>query len=365
MSTDMADRQYTERRRREATRWFVTLQQDDLSAQTLTRWKRWESVPENREAFDAVERVWQLAGELSPMPEPAAHERAADHYDGSMAVRSWQTHQVATARFRPRVMGLAAAILLTVAALPWLILQYVGTASSGGHHMSAETNVAEHKELVLEDGTRLHLGAQTRVTTHFTKHARTVTLHRGEALFEVAKDRTRPFRVDAGRGNITAVGTAFGVSRADPNETLVTVREGVVEIVTRWHESVRSSDDISQPIVLRAGEQLHISGRGAPAITRVDVQNALSWVGGWLVFDTETVAQAVHQFNVRNQLQIAIMDSALGQQPVRGMFKIDDPAGFAAFLQRNRAATVISPPGGPLLLVSYQENTARDPKRTK
>lgn len=30
----------------------------------LKRWKKWEAIPENREAFDAVGRVWHVAEEI-------------------------------------------------------------------------------------------------------------------------------------------------------------------------------------------------------------------------------------------------------------------------------------------------------------
>jgi transmembrane sensor len=344
-----------ELRREEATRWFVALQHAELlSARMLKSWKQWESIPENRAAFDAVERAWRLADALPPAPEPTPQERATDHYDGSTSVLSWQFMHVTRAprhRLLAGALGLAAAIVAAVVGLQWLVPEYVGAGSSAGH-LYVATDVAEHKELLLEDGTRIHLGAQTLVTTSFTEYARTVVLHRGEALFEVAKDRRRPFWVETDRAIARAVGTAFAVSRVDPDRTVVTVKEGVVAVARKTDRTLVTG---SGSVTLRAGEQVGISEALPLAVVKVDLQKALAWVEGWLQFDVETVAEAAHEFNLRNQVKIKILNPAVGQRPVRGTFEAAHPAAFAAYLQRRRVASVVNDTHGSLLLEPYRE----------
>src|SRR5262249_46468625 len=61
--------------------------------------------------------------------------------------------------------------------------------------------------------------------------SRALTLLRGEAFFQVAKNRAWPFIVRAGTTQVTAVGTAFNVRMSD-NRTVVAVTEGRVEVAT-------------------------------------------------------------------------------------------------------------------------------------
>src|SRR5277367_3464541 len=57
----------------------------------------------------------------------------------------------------------------------------------------------------LPDGSMLHLNTDTAVTVHYSSTERLLTLDRGEALFEVAHEDRRAFRVLAGTINAVAV----------------------------------------------------------------------------------------------------------------------------------------------------------------
>ena len=71
----------------------------------------------------------------------------------------------------------------------------------------------------------LNTGGQ--LVVDYGAQARRVLLERGEAYFEVAEDRARPFTVDLGLRSVTAVGTAFNV-RKDPERFQVAVTDGAV-----------------------------------------------------------------------------------------------------------------------------------------
>ncbi len=67
----------------------------------------------------------------------------------------------------------------------------------------------------LPDGSELHLNTDSSVTVRYTRSERVVEIARGQALFTVARDDPRRFRVAAGEVNIVAVGTQFDTYR-DP-----------------------------------------------------------------------------------------------------------------------------------------------------
>lgn len=313
-----------QRRREEAARWFVTLQHTEPTPRVLRSWRKWEAVPENREAFNAVERVWKLTEAAQPSPKPSLQDPVDDEYDGAQSVHSWITARSRSARaprqrlFTPN-LRLAAATAAAVAGLNWVVSAYLGATTPDSRQISAETGVAEHKELTLEDGTRIYLGARTLVTTSFTPHTRNVVLHRGEALFEVAKDRSRPFLVDAGRGNITAVGTAFNVRRRADDQVIVTVTEGTVvvsptptvEESTRRHVADEKRGNPVQRVT--RGKEIIFDPQGKLGPVRVAEANISAiWREGRLTYRSEPLRHVIEDINRYSPRQVIITDIAAG-----------------------------------------------------
>lgn len=135
----------------------------------------------------------------------------------------------------------------------------------------------------------------------------------------------------------------------DLDRTVVTVKEGVVAVVRHRAEADQAAAAIDS-VTLRVGEQVQISDALPMAVVAIDVSKELAWVEGWLVFDQETVAQAARAFNLRNRVQIKVMNPTLAEHQVRGRFRTADPTAFTDFLQRQRAAAVVIENDGTLLL---------------
>ncbi|WP_426327467.1 FecR family protein [Pedobacter sp. R-06] len=81
------------------------------------------------------------------------------------------------------------------------------------------TKSGERKKIKLQDGTSVLLNAKSSlsVTKGFNDQCREVTLT-GEAFFDVAHDKNKPFKVHTADFNINVLGTAFNV-KAYPDET--------------------------------------------------------------------------------------------------------------------------------------------------
>src|SRR5690606_37574017 len=92
------------------------------------------------------------------------------------------------------------------------------------------TRLGELKVAPLADGSVMTLNTASRVVVDFTETRRVVRLLEGESLFDVAKDASRPFLVEAGGTEVRAVGTSFTVRRLGDAPVQVLVREGVVEV---------------------------------------------------------------------------------------------------------------------------------------
>lgn len=172
-----------------------------------------------------------------------------------------------------RPLTAAAAVVLLVAGI-WTLLHKPAPATqvareqhqvqpavmedngaSWQEHFNTTTAI---RKLVLPDGTIVLLspGAMIRYQSRFSSNKRHIIL-KGNAQFDVAKDKYRPFTVFAGNISTTALGTSFRV-RSSNDSVLVQLLTGKV-VVRPLHESaaVRAKD-----VYLLPGQQLQYSTSG-------------------------------------------------------------------------------------------------------
>lgn len=194
-----------------------------------------------------------------------------------------------------------------------------------------DTQASEWRNVTLNDGSHVSVGPHTQLRDRFGERQRLLSLARGEALFQVAKDPSRPFIVDAGYAVVRATGTRFAVSRRE-RDVIVTVEEGTV--------LVSDGAGRSGALALSAADQVTVSSAWPPAVRHVNAARELAWSNRLLVFEDETVAAAAAEFNRRNRVQIAV-DPELGSKQVRGIFHADDPASFAESIALAKKGAVV------------------------
>src|SRR5262249_14209034 len=81
----------------------------------------------------------------------------------------------------------------------------------------------------LEDGSQVTPNSDTALETFFTATERRILLKSGQAYFEVAKERNRPFSVEVNGRQVIALGTAFDI-RVQPTGAQVTITEGAARV---------------------------------------------------------------------------------------------------------------------------------------
>ncbi len=227
---------------------------------------------------------------------------------------------------RRRVLA-AAAALVVAGFIAWL-------GSSPAAWSAYETGVGGHQEIALTDGSTVDLNTNTELSTRISGSRREIILTRGEALFHVAHDTSRPFFVTAGGTVVRAVGTAFSVRIRAPGHVEVLVSEGQVAV------GVSGTPD---PTLLAMAPRVSANqsatvGRDTVAVRALasrEIARRLSWTAGRLSFQGETLEEAVAEFNRYNQRQIAIADPAIRQERVGGTFRVNDPDSFVAALRRS------------------------------
>jgi transmembrane sensor len=312
-----------------AAEWFARLQDPAIPLEAVSEWQSWMSAdPRHARAFRSLEDLWQDFGEI---PDPLPSERAAlaaDRYDASVPVGEWRV-----AKPRPRAPVWAAAASVSLIALALALLR---PWSVGGELI--ETRVGENKTLTLGDGTAVSLGGRTALRVSLSDDERRLTLVRGEAFFDVAKDSSRPFVVRAGAATVTAVGTQFNVRRND-DRTVVSVVEGKV-LVQRAPSAIRAiwpaAPDVERGVEpLGAGIRATVSGESSqpPSAEPAEMADATAWRSGKLAFESEQLRYVVEDVNRYAAKPIEIEDERIGELLVTGTVRGDGVAAWLASLE--------------------------------
>ncbi|MDY0986144.1 DUF4974 domain-containing protein [Flavobacterium sp. CFBP9031] len=141
--------------------------------------------------------------------------------------------------------------------------------------------------IVLADGTKVFLNAVSSIKypTQFNGDQRIVELE-GEAYFEVAKNKSKPFLVKSANQTIEVLGTHFNV-HAYNNESVVktTLLEGSVAVSSK-----------NQKAILKPGQQSDISESSSKiAVKEVDTEAAIAWKNGRFKFDNADLKSVMKQ----------------------------------------------------------------------
>lgn len=133
--------------------------------------------------------------------------------------------------------------------------------------------------LTLQDGSKviLNSGSSLRYIKNFESHQRVLELQ-GEAFFEVAKDKNRPFRVKTGPVTTTALGTSFNIKAFENEPIAISLLTGLVEVDFE-SEATRKRE-------LEPGEGLQVDlDRDQVKIVNFDEERVLAWTKKTIVFD--------------------------------------------------------------------------------
>ena len=207
---------------------------------------------------------------------PCADERYSA--GNSLARLMTRIHADAVNKARPernytkayRIWLAAASLMIVFLTSGWL-----ATALRPAPEMLIRNNAWEKVEnLTLADGTQLTLnrGAQLIYPEKFAGRTREIFLS-GEAYFDVAEDG-RPFQVITSQGEVTVLGTAFGISSYMDKAEYTTLVRGCVRYTSHTKKSV----------ILSPGEQAILERSGELISRKVEVEEYVGWKDGVFVF---------------------------------------------------------------------------------
>jgi len=227
------------------------------------------------------------------------------------------------------------------AAAAGLGLLAVGAGLSALQWQKFDTRLGEQRILQLTDGSVVRLNARSRLEVRMSRHERDLRLT-GEALFKVAPDVQRPFRVYTDSATVQAVGTQFNVDEQRDGTTLVSVVEGKVEVSSPVQSGMipqliqaRNKPKGSTPQPLSTGEQARVARAGRIERASIpDVSAATAWQDRKLIFKHTALEQIVDEFNRYNSIQLRLQDVPQGQFFYSGIFDADNPRALALLLAK-------------------------------
>jgi transmembrane sensor len=278
-----------------AADWLVRLHDAPGDEALADAWLQWcEEDPANLQAFRSAQSVWHAASPAAPALPEAQPERAW------IDRRAW--------------FGLAATVLVALGVGTTVYLR----SDDDELLQSYSTPIAGTGSSVLPDGSRVELGADSRITTRYTAKQRSISVDFGEAYFLVAKDPSRPFRVDAGGMRVTAVGTAFNVRRNN-DLVVIAVSEGKVQLDNDGASAGASVEGMSEGTPLVAGQQA-VYSQDSRTVTIAEIQAAdvASWRKGVLKYMHEPLGSVAQDLSRYHNKPIVISDERLSAMPFTG-----------------------------------------------
>jgi len=343
----------------EASEWFVEFRVGDVDAAARERFDEWlRRSPEHIRAYIGIARTYV------EMPNPhatkpldvealIAYARSGENIVPFDTVPQ-ERAAMHTRSPRRRFLAVAASALMVALA--------GGVWWQSARYPLYRTDIGERRSITLADGSTVDLNARSKLRVEFSKNERRVELLDGQALFQVAKDKSRPFIVASGEAAVRAVGTQFDVYRKDSGTT-VTVLEGRVAVYStapqpatrsprasvqpeaQMHAIPHSGAASSNPpglldpsgagaIFLSAGEQVTVTrAQTLPAPARADIAATTAWTQRRLIFDGSKLSDVVQEFNRYNKRQLVIEDAQLSDFHVSGVYSSTDPSSLIRFLR--------------------------------
>jgi len=285
----------------EAMDWFLRLQEPSRSKSDELAFAAWiRRSPPHQQAWQKACRTWEVMGETVPVNMPA-----------------WQSpRRISAVRLRGfgrrKAIGIGlaalAACLIAIVAGPTIVMQT---------QADYLTTTAQTRQITLEDGSAVNLGAASAIAVDFSGNARRVKLLSGEAFFDVLPDSNRPFTVDAGGElDITVVGTAFDVKVTQQLAT-VQLAHGAVDL---------SAPQTGSTMKLRPGEFVSLD-RDSGQLSRgtVDVAAIASWRDGKLFVQDMPISSVVAELQRYHPSWITVAGGELGTRRVTGLYDLSNP----------------------------------------
>lgn len=271
----------------QAADWVTRIQSGDVNPDRCDELRQWLTESDRHQlSFQTMVGVMSRSDILAG----TAHSPVAAGNPAALASRNW--------------LAAAASVIVAIAAGTWF-LQPTGP--------SIQTYTGERVLMTLEDGSSIHLNADSSIDIQFTDTERLAFVETGEVVFTVNKIDSRPFLVRAENLDVEVTGTTFQVSGYDKNPS-VSVLEGSVLVRANAQTEELASRGTGEPV--GAGFQVRLQNGDLSKPLAVDVNRAAAWREGWLYLDNRPLRELIDRLNRQYDGHIEIASAPIADSAV-------------------------------------------------
>ncbi len=301
-----------ERIEAEALHWVERMNTGDLSDQDMEAYVEWmEADSAHADAFRRLDAAWiataDAAGDIRARFGPEAR---ADDAPSSLSA-------AVLAFLRPGLTPRFAATVAAAVAIVIVALQPPAPSSTDIIAYRAGADV--RRDVELDDGTRVTLNVNAEMAVSFDSGQRNVRLRAGEAYFDVARDESRPFVIEAGDGRVAVLGTAFNMRLTE---------HGFTVAVTEGRVAVSPTPDLpdANSQVLTPDQAADVDTRiAALTLFPVDADAISAWRRGQLIYRDAPLAEVIGDISRYVGANIVLDDSELSSELFTGVLTTDVP----------------------------------------
>lgn len=234
-------------------------------------------------------------------------------------------------------------VKITKSADGQLVYEFTDGMKGEDKENTLSTSNGETYQLKLPDGSRVWLNAGSSITyrTKLINQGKRMVKLSGEAYFEIAKDRSKPFVVKTKQQEVEVLGTHFNINAyADEPMTATTLLEGSIKV---------SAPGFTK--IIKPGYQSLVSVNKAIVVS-ADIESILDWKNGDFIFnqmDFKTAMRKIARwYDVEIVYDVNISDDMITagwiskDRPLSQVLKSIESAGMVRFKIEDKKIHVLN-----------------------
>ncbi|AOA58051.1 FecR family protein [Acinetobacter larvae] len=258
--------------------WIIRLECDDPVEQRQAQQEFNHWLDQHPEYQELVQDAVHFNQNIQALPKQ--HQISGEVLDATLNAVNQNKRQLFKS-FTHTTLAIASLALLGSLLYQALPLDY--------YFSDYRTQSAEGKNIVLEDGTKISLNANSAINVDYSTQQRTIKLVRGDIYVDVAKDPNRPLVVYGSEAQFKALGTRFIVHQYYQRNTLRMLHSKV---------RVSSASPSSQSQVIHAGQSIDIRPEGLGAVKNTPIDSSLfSWQQQQIIADKLPLPDVLDRLN--------------------------------------------------------------------
>lgn len=281
--------------------FFLSCKREGFSKEEEKEFKAWlEESSEHKKTFERLENLEKLYFSLSKNLKTKISEEIYQDIENRKILK------------KRRILQIAASFIFFLSFSFFTINEYINFGIK--HNFSTNTKI---KEIVLPDGSKVFLDAKTTLDIKYYKDKREVNIARGKAFFDVARDETKPFVVNANMIKVEVLGTNFEVKN-ERDKIVVDVASGKVKV------SKNQNGEFKSLAFLTKAKHLDFDKKNEKLLIKnIDIKNISSWKDGILFFQDTSLQKAINEFKKYHNIEVEIQKELKGYS-ISGSFYVQD-----------------------------------------